>query len=146
MAEGEPDQLGRGRMLASALSPDVLAKETSVITRDQLQEMFDSMSSKSGWDVSKPLVWGYFFTHSSRLPLENAAMLLANQGYRVVDIHIGDKDLPSDSDVWWLHVEKIEVHTVDTLDGRNREFYRLAESLGLDSYDGMDVGPAEQKH
>jgi hypothetical protein len=73
-------------------------------------------------------------------------MLLASQGYRVVDIHTGDKDSPSDSDVWWLHVEKIEVHTVATLGGRNRAFYRLAESLGLDSYDGMDVGPVEQKH
>jgi len=108
--------------------------------------MFDSMSSNSGWDVSKPMVWGYFFTNSTRPPLESAAKLLASQGYRVVDIRIDDKDSPSDADSWWLHVEKIEVHTVDTLDGRNREFYGLAESLGLDSYDGMDVGPVEQKH
>jgi hypothetical protein len=125
---------------ACLFSTDVLAREAAVITRDQLQEMFDSMSDR--WDVSEPLLWGYFFTHSSRVPLEKAAKLLEASGYRFVEIHLGDKESATEPDEWWLHVEKVEVHSVDSLDRRNQEFYRLAESLGLDSYDGMDVGPA----
>ena len=128
--------------LAGLCSTNVFAKDASLITRDQLQEMFDSMSGR--WDVSKPLLWGYFFTNSSREPLERVAKALEARGYRFVDIHLGEKDVSSDPDLWWLHVEKIEVHSVDSLDRRNHEFYRLAESLGLDSYDGMDVGPVPQ--
>lgn len=37
--------------------------------------------------------------------------------------------------------EREEHHTVDTLDRRNAELYLLADELGLESYDGMDVGP-----
>lgn len=128
--------------LAGPCSTEVFAKDATLITRDQLQEMFDSMSGR--WDVSRPLLWGYFFTNPSREPLEKAANTLENRGYRFVDIHLGDKDVSTDPDVWWLHVEKIEVHSVDSLDRRNQEFYRLVESLGLDSYDGMDVGPVPQ--
>jgi len=128
--------------LAGPCSTHVFAKDASVITREQLQEMFDGMPGS--WDVSEPLVWGYFFTNSSREPLERAAKALETRGYRFVDIHLGDKDDSSDPDLWWLHVEKIEVHSVDSLDRRNQEFYRLAESLGIDSYDGMDVWPVPQ--
>jgi len=128
-------------LLGFVLSFGVLAEERSVISRDQLQEMFHNMANTPGWDVSKPMLWGYFFTHASRSPLEKAAKQLMSKGYRVVGIYVGDKDSPSDPDVWWLHVEKIENHSVDSLDRRNKEFNRLAESLELDSYDGMDVGP-----
>jgi hypothetical protein len=39
--------------------------------------------------------------------------------------------------------EKVEKHTVDTLHARNQEFYKFAEEHQLESYDGMDVGPAQ---
>jgi hypothetical protein len=45
--------------------------------------------------------------------------------------------------LWWLYVEKEEVHTPQSLDKRNDEFSLLADKLGLDSYDGMDVGPIQ---
>jgi hypothetical protein len=35
----------------------------------------------------------------------------------------------------------VEVHNQVTLDRRNDEFYIFANEIGLDSYDGMDVGP-----
>jgi hypothetical protein len=42
-----------------------------------------------------------------------------------------------------LHVRRVEMHSVESLLARNEELYRLAEELGIDSYDGMDVGPIE---
>ncbi|KAF1706464.1 hypothetical protein CSC71_14325 [Pseudoxanthomonas sangjuensis] len=122
-----------------------MAKRKSVITKDQLIEMFGNMPRGPGWDTSKQMLWGYFFTGRSKEKLQKAAALLEQQGYRVVDIYLSDKDDPKGRDLWWLHVEKVEIHSPDTLDQRNRQLYRFADEQGLDSYDGMDVGPAPVK-
>jgi hypothetical protein len=127
--------------LAAAASD---AQEQHMISREQLQEMFDSMSQTPGWDMSKDMLWGYFFTHSSKAPLERAAKLLAAEGYTVVDIYLADKESDNDPDLWWLHVEKVEKHTVASLDARNHLLYRFADEQHLDSYDGMDVGPVQR--
>ena len=66
--------------------------------------------------------------------------LLQAQGYRVIALYLEDKDNRKDLDLWWLHVEKTEVHTPDSLHERNQALYRFAEEHGLDAYDGMDVG------
>ena len=34
-------------------------------------------------------------------------------------------------------------HSVDSLFARNEQLYEFASEHGLDSYDGMDVGPVE---
>lgn len=111
-----------------------------MITRQQLVEMFDNMARETSWDLAKPMVWGYFFTHASRPALDAAAPLLQEQGYRVVALYLEEKERPRDPDLWWLHVEKTEVHTPDTLDARNQQLYAFAKANGLDAYDGMDVG------
>lgn len=122
------------------------AQERKVITKDELIQMFDGMAKKTNWDLSQPMLWGYFFTDVSRTKLERAAPLLDKQGYRVVNIYLADKQHPQDPDLWWLHVEKIEPHTPDSLDQRNKTLYRFAEEQGLASYDGMDVGPVATRH
>ncbi len=106
--------------------------------------MFDNIQQKSGWDMSQDMVWGYFFTHSTRAPLERAARLLQAQGYRLEDIHLADKDSPKDPDQWWLHLEKVKTHSVASLNARNLQLNRFADENGLDTYDGMDVGPVQQ--
>jgi hypothetical protein len=110
------------------------------ITLDQLREMFANMGTKSKWDTSKPLLWGYFFTDSQPELLETAKNELVAKGYRFVDLYQSKPEGPGDV-LWWLHVEKEEVHTAKSLDKRNDEFYIFADQLGLGSYDGMDVGP-----
>jgi hypothetical protein len=108
-----------------------------MIGREQLKQMFEEIAESAGWDMSKPMLWGYFFTHTSRDELEVAAKTLSEDGYRVVEISEDD-----DEPLFWLHVERVEAHSVDSLYARNESFYRLAEELGLESYDGMDVGLA----
>jgi len=123
------------------------AKEAEVvITKDQLVEMFQDMEQKSHWDMSKDMLWGYFFTDASKSELEAVVPALEAQGYRLVDIYLSDKEDPRDDDHWWLHVEKVEAHSPDSLDQRNRQLYQFAEDHGLDSYDGMDVGPAAKSN
>jgi len=123
--------------LAIATAPS--ASEAATISRDQLEQMFAQIRSTSGWDLSRPLLWGYFFLDGDRAALERAAGLLAERGYRPVGIERVGKGRRA---VWKLHVERVEVHTVDTLDQRNSDLNAFAMAQGLGSYDGMDVGPA----
>ena len=127
-------------LLLSAIS--IPSAEATVIAKQQHVEMFDGMTKQGRLDPSKPLLWGYFFTDSAKEPLERAAQLLKKKGYRIVDVYLSDKKHAGEADLWWLHVEKIEVHTADTLDVRNQELNRFAQEQGLGSYDGMDVGAA----
>ena len=118
----------------------------NVITREQLVEMFESIADGGKWDMSRPMLWGYFFTDPDRASLERVVPLLEKQGYRFVEIFLSEKEDPSDSDLWWLHIEKVEVHTPDTLNARNQVLYAFADEHGLASYDGMDVGPVDMRH
>ena len=117
-----------------------------MITRDQLDTMFASMARDTDWDLSAPLLWGYFFTHGSPEKLAQAAPLLEAQGYRVVDLFLSEKEEPNEPDLWWLHLEKVEVHTPQSLDARNQVLYAFADEHGLDAYDGMDVSPLQTPH
>jgi len=121
------------------------AQGRKMITREKLVEMFESIGRDTKWDMSKPMLWGYFFTDADRAKLEKAAPLLEKEGYRFVEIFISDKQAPNEPDLWWLHVEKVEVHTPDTLNKRNQGLYRFAADHRLGSYDGMDVGPVDRK-
>lgn len=133
-------------LLLSACGHTKDDEDKNVITKDQLVEMFDSMSQDSSWDFSRPMVWGYFFTDSSKERLQAAKPALESQGYGFVDLYLAEKENPEDPDLWWLHVEKVEIHTPDSLDERNKVLYKFADEHGLESYDGMDVGPVIAKH
>ena len=109
-------------------------------TRDELEAMFANISQKTKWDMSKDMLWGYFFTNRSRANLDVAAEHLSRLGYRIVAVYLsGEKD--SDTSLWWLHVERIETHSVASLLKRNAELTAFAKNFNLGSYDGMDVGP-----
>ena len=105
------------------------------ITLEQLEKMFANMRSKSNWNVDGELLWGYFFTDPDPKKLELLVEALTRSGYRFGSIYETD-----DKHTHFLHVEKVEKHTPQTLHERNTELYRLAEEYGLE-YDGMDVGP-----
>lgn len=105
--------------------------------------MFEDMKDQYGWDLSKPMVWGFFFTNRTRGELERAGILLERDGYRVVEIFLSDKEGPAEPDQWWIHVEKIEIHSVESLEARNRVLSAFASANDLEAYDGMDVGPVE---
>ncbi len=128
-------------VLALSAIPSAAEGQGSMITRNQLTQMFESVGDGTDWDLSKQLAWGYFFTDRNKEALVNAAPILEKLGYRIVDIYLADKQSAEEADLWWLHIEKIETHSVDSLYDRNAEFYKFAQSNDIESYDGMDVGP-----
>ncbi len=111
-----------------------------MISLDQLEQMFANIQDGPGWDLSQPMLWGYFFTDRSSEKLESLAARLDKDGYRFVDLFVPELDEGVEP-YFFLHVEKAEIHTPASLDQRNAQFYELADSWGVDSYDGMDVGP-----
>jgi hypothetical protein len=115
-----------------------------MITRAEIDRMFEGMAEDTDWDLSGPLLWGYFFTDADEGRLRDVAPLLEAQGYRVVEIFLAEKDEDEEDepDEWWLHVERLEHHTPASLDMRNQLLYAFASTHGLASYDGMDVGAA----
>ena len=110
--------------------------EKTKLTLESLEGLFANMRSKSKWNVDGELLWGYFFTDPDPKKLERIVEPLTRAGYRFGSIYETD-----DKSTHFLHVEKIERHTPQTLHDRNTELYRLAEEYDLESYDGMDVGP-----
>lgn len=112
----------------------------SAMTLQQMEQMFANMRAQTKWDVDGEMLWGYFFTDPDTNKLERASQRLTASGYRLVKIYPTD-----DKSTCVLHVELIEKHTPQTLQARNGEFEKLANELGLESYDGMDVGPVLTK-
>jgi len=109
------------------------------IEKPALEEMFANIRSETQWPIDADMLWGYFFTDGDRDKLLKAAAALSKRGYTVVGVR---EPSPEDDDqqTRWLHVERVETHSPDTLHRRNQELYQFAADL--DSYDGMDVGPA----
>lgn len=129
-------------LFMAAVGSPTQAKERPVISLDQLKEMFADMRANPGykkWNIDGPLLWGYFFTDPDPKKLRPVAEYLSSKGYRFVAIYPTD-----DKSTFFLHVEKVEHHTPESLNQRNLEFYKLANRFQLGSYDGMDVGPSEK--
>jgi hypothetical protein len=110
-----------------------------MIDKSELIEMFESIAQQTDWDMTSEMLWGYFFSDDDPAKLEDCSDRLAEDGYHFVDICEGDEP----DDPWTLHVEKIEVHTPESLDRRNRQLAEFAKEIGLAAYDGMDVGPID---
>lgn len=110
-----------------------------MIPKSELIEMFEAIAEQTDWDMKNEMRWGYFFSDDDPSKLEDFSDRLAENGYHFVDILEGDEP----DDPWTLHIEKIEVHTPDSLDRRNQELAAIAAEMGLGGYEGMDVGPIE---
>ena len=140
--------LAMGLILASCLAcsrqeatersaPDVQGKSAARhhIPIEELHQMFAGMRGQKDLDTDGPLVWGYFFFDSDPSQLQKLGEHLRQDGYRLVEVG------PREGSIFCLHVERTEHHTPESLDARNAELERLADFFGVESYDGMDVGP-----
>ena len=107
-----------------------------MLTLQQMEDMFANMRAQTKWDVDGDMCWGYFFTDPDMSKLRRVWQHLGATDYRLVRIYMAD-----DKSTHVLHIERVEKHTPQTLQERNDEFEKLAVEFGLQSYDGMDVGP-----
>ena len=113
-----------------------MENEDSPITQEEISTLFARMR-QAGWDVDKPLLWGYFFTLPDTRRLVSLVKCLSALGYRIVRVE------PDEKSFIWLHVEYFETHTPESLYQRNVALTKLAKEMELRSYDGCDVRPLD---
>lgn len=106
-----------------------------------IKAMFANIRENTDWDLGGPLLWGYYFVHSTPDRLQPLAEALAAQGYTVVQQYEQEGE-EGDAPFHVLHVERVEIHDEASLDQRNQALAALASQMGVEDYDGMDVGPA----
>ena len=123
--------------LAKLKAADAASGDTACTSRTAVEDLIERIRTHTKWDIDHNMVWGYFFVASAQNPLSMLGANLKNDGYRIVD----DMGRPDKGEPYWLHVEKIETHTVDSLDKRDHELCDLASKFPDSKYDGMDVGP-----
>ena len=114
-----------------------------IVTPDQKDErakvnqgVFDAIEHNSKWKMNSNMLYGYYFKNPHRFPLEALSFILRLGGHRVVDIHQSEK-----SHLYWLHVEKIEIHNLDTISIKDVRLQRMGNLFLQSDYDGWDVGP-----
>lgn len=103
------------------------------IPLEQVEAFFENMKAK-GVNTDTTMLYGYFFTNETKAPLERAAKELKDKGFQFVEIH------QSDDKIYWLQIQRKEIHNGQSLYSLNKELYKLANSYNLQSYDGYDVG------
>ncbi|EOA03837.1 Hypothetical Protein HFRIS_015806 [Herbaspirillum frisingense GSF30] len=118
--------------LTSALAEECETRNNN-ISLEKIQGMFGQIKNQAKWDMSAPLVWGYFFVDPSQSKLSELSNYLGTNGYNMVELFFNGKSFT-------LHVEKSEVHTPESLNQRNTDFSALAKQRCIRSYDGFDVG------
>ncbi|WP_108868797.1 ribonuclease E inhibitor RraB [Aquimarina aquimarini] len=111
-----------------------------MIIRETIEDFFENVNNGDEFDTSSKLLWGFFFLDSDKKKLEKAAEKLVKEGYRYVNIFEAEKENDDDVQEYYLHIEKVEHHSVDTIDARNKELYLFVEQNNIDCYDGFDVG------
>jgi hypothetical protein len=120
-------------MLAFALAGPIAWADGPKITRADLEPIFTRMR-QGGWNVDGPLLWSYFFASKQGAALGEVRRELETQGYVFVT------SSSHRNGVTLLQMDRIETHTVASLDLRNREFYVLAARHPGVEYDGMEAG------
>ena len=108
-----------------------------MIDRKVLDGFFAGGPSR-GIDFGRPLLWGYFFRDRDLAALERARPALEALGYRFVTV-LGRPSGPP----WFLHVERVEVHSASSLFDRYRDFDAFAREHALEAFDGFDVGTVD---
>lgn len=112
-------------------------KKKDMITIEKIEEMYSNMKS-NGVDITADFLYGYFFISNKKELLEKAIPDLEAMTFKFVDIY------QSDDNNWWLHVERIESHSVQTLFDLNKKLYAIADKYRIE-YDGYDLGNPDPK-
>lgn len=106
-----------------------------------IKEIFEDARREDGWNMEEPMLYSYYFVDEDVDKLEKLGNHLAEQGYDFIDVfELGDEETNESTGEYLLHIDKVEVHTPDSLAERNIEFSKLAEEYEIETYDGWEFG------
>lgn len=106
-----------------------------------IREIFNDAKTEDDWDLSEEMLYSYYFVDESVDKLEKLGLKLEADGYDFVDVfELGDEETDKSTGEYLLHIDKVEVHTPESLAERNVEFQKLAQEYELKTYDGWEFG------
>jgi Regulator of ribonuclease activity B len=106
-----------------------------------ITKIFADAKKEDNWNMDEELLYSYYFVDESIEKLEKLGMKLDEEGYFFLDIfELGDEETDESTGEYLLHIDKIEIHTPESLAQRNVDFAKLAEEFEIDSYDGYEFG------
>lgn len=111
-----------------------------MITKETIIDFFRNIEEGKDFDTSGKLLWSYYFLDRDSNKLKAFSLVLEKLGMRFKDIFEAEKEHLDDETEYFLQMERIEHHDVDSLDELNSALYRLAEESSIEYYDGFDVG------
>lgn len=115
-------------------------KDTESQLKD-IREIFDEAKREDDWNLDEPMLFTYYFVDKDVEKLEKLGEHLQSEGFDFVDIfELGDEETDESTGEYLLHIDKIEVHTPESLAQRNVEFQKLADEYDIETYDGWEFG------
>lgn len=106
-----------------------------------INELFDAARTEDGWNLDEEMLFSYYFIDTDVDKLEKLGIKLDAEGFDYIGVYeLGEEDSDEPSGEFMLHIDKVEIHTPESLAQRNVEFQKLAEEHGIETYDGWEFG------
>src|SRR6188508_3853205 len=95
---------------------------------ESINEIFDKARTEDNWNTEGEMLYSYYFVDTDVEKLEKLGLKLEADGYDFVDIfELGDEETDESTGEYLLHIDKVEIHTPESLAERNVEFQNLAK-------------------
>jgi hypothetical protein len=108
---------------------------------ESINEIFDKARTEDKWNTEGEMLYSFYFVDTDVDKLEKLGLKLEADGYDFVDIfELGDEETDESTGEYLLHIDKVEIHTPESLAQRNVEFQTLANEYEIASYDGWEFG------
>ena len=108
---------------------------------ESINEIFDKARTEDNWNTEGEMLYSFYFVDTDVDKLEKLGLKLEADGYDFVDIfELGDEETDESTGEYLLHIDKVEIHTPESLAARNVEFQNLANEYEIASYDGWEFG------
>ena len=106
-----------------------------------IKKIFADAASEDKWNLGEEMLYSFYFVDTDVDKLEKLGLKLEADGYDFVDVfELGDEKTDESTGEYLLHIDKVEVHTPESLAQRNVEFQKLADEHELETYDGWEFG------
>lgn len=106
-----------------------------------IREIFATAKSEDNWNLEGEMLYSYYFVDESVEKLEKLGLHLQKEDYDFIDVfELGDEETDEPTGEYLLHIDKVEIHTPESLAQRNVEFQNLADEYELQTYDGWEFG------
>lgn len=106
-----------------------------------IREIFEDAKREDNWNLEEEMLYSYYFVDTDVDKLEKLGNHLEKEGYDFIDIfELGDEETDKSTGEYLLHIDKVEIHTPESLAALNVEFQKLADEYEIATYDGWEFG------